>query len=60
MERYSPAAEKNKGPILEALRERLPLRAHVLEVGSGSGQHALHFTELSPSFAGNRRSVLTA
>ena len=48
MERYSPAAEKNKGPILEALRERLPLRAHVLEVGSGSGQHALHFTEALP------------
>ena len=48
MERYSPAAEKNKGPILEALRERLPLRAQVLEVGSGSGQHALHFTEALP------------
>ncbi|MED5442908.1 MAG: DUF938 domain-containing protein [Pseudomonadota bacterium] len=48
MERYSSAAEKNKGPILEALRERLPLRAHVLEVGSGSGQHALHFTEALP------------
>ena len=48
MERYSPAAEKNKGPILEARRERLPLRARVLEVGSGSGQHALHFTEALP------------
>ena len=51
MERYSSAAEKNKGPILEALRERLPLRAHVLEVGSGSGQHALHFTEALPKLS---------
>ena len=48
MERYSSAAEKNKGPILEALRERLHLRAHVLEVGSGSGQLALHVTEALP------------
>ena len=48
MERYSPAAEKNKTPILEELRERLAPTAGVLEIGSGSGQHALHFTEALP------------
>ena len=48
MERYSPAADTNKGPILETLRARLAPTARVLEVGSGSGQHALHFTEALP------------
>jgi len=48
---FSPASERNKDPIAERL---LPLLqeygiTRVLEVGSGSGQHALYFTELFPS-----------
>ena len=48
MQRYSQAAENNKAPILAALRAIFPAKAEVLEVGSGSGQHALHFTAELP------------
>jgi SAM-dependent methyltransferase len=40
---YSPACERNRQPLLEVLRRWLPARASVLEIGSGSGQHAIGF-----------------
>jgi SAM-dependent methyltransferase len=40
---FSAACERNKDPILEVLRARFAERTHVLEIGSGTGQHAVHF-----------------
>jgi SAM-dependent methyltransferase len=40
---FSAACERNKDPILEVLRVRFAERAQVLEIGSGTGQHAVHF-----------------
>ncbi|WGM30734.1 hypothetical protein KKHFBJBL_00964 [Brevundimonas sp. NIBR11] len=39
----SPAVARNTAPILEVLRAHLPARARVLEIASGSGEHALAF-----------------
>lgn len=45
---FSEACERNKGPILEILRTALTDVRLVLEIGSGTGQHAVYFTEHLP------------
>lgn len=45
---FSPACERNREPILAVLREQLADRRSVLEIGSGTGQHAVHFAAAMP------------
>jgi SAM-dependent methyltransferase len=42
---FAPAAERNRQPILDVLRRVLPGTGLVLEVASGTGQHAVFFSE---------------
>jgi cyclopropane fatty-acyl-phospholipid synthase-like methyltransferase len=44
----APATGRNRDPILEVLREHFRDRTRVLEVGSGTGQHAVHFAAHLP------------
>ncbi len=39
---FSPTAGRNSGPIGDILSESLPENASVFEVGSGTGEHAVH------------------
>ena len=45
---YSEACERNRGPILEVLREVFADRKRVIEIGAGTGQHAVHFARNLP------------
>ncbi len=46
--RFAPAAQRNTEPILGVLREVLPASGIALEIGSGSGQHAVVFSVAFP------------
>ncbi len=44
-ENYSAAADNNKGPILEVLKKYIRGEKRLLEIGSGTAQHAVHFAK---------------
>jgi len=47
--RHAPATLRNRDAILAVLREALPSSGLVLEVASGSGEHAVHFAAALPA-----------
>ncbi len=44
----SPAAQRNRQPIAAILDEELPATGKILEIASGTGEHALYFAEKFP------------
>lgn len=48
---YSEACDRNREPILAAIRPVLAACRAVLEIGSGTGQHAVHFAAALPHLA---------
>jgi hypothetical protein len=49
VKRHAPAAERNREPIAAVLTEELPSSGLVLEVASGTGEHAVHFARTYPA-----------
>jgi SAM-dependent methyltransferase len=49
--RFAPAVARNKAAITEALARHLPAAGLVLEIASGSGEHALHFAADFPALS---------
>ena len=45
---YAPATARNRDPILDVLRRVLPRSGLVLEIASGTGEHAVHFAAAFP------------
>ena len=45
---YSESCEQNKKPILEVLNNIFPHTQRILEIGSGTGQHAVYFAQALP------------
>ncbi len=48
---YAPATQRNRQPILEVLLQVIPPEGNILEIASGTGEHAVFF---APHFAPRR------
>src|SRR5215207_210495 len=55
---YSGASERNRDPILAVLRGAFADRRRVLEIGSGTGQHAVHFAANLPQLVWQSSDVI--
>ena len=58
---YSESCDQNKQPILEVILPIFSALNSVLEIGSGTGQHAIYFAEKMPHltwYTSDRRSYL--
>jgi len=49
--RHAPATARNREPIREVLARELPRQGTVLEIASGSGEHATYFARAFPELA---------
>jgi hypothetical protein len=48
---HAPATMRNRDAILAALRQHLPQQGLVLEIASGTGEHAVHFAAGLPGLS---------
>ena len=48
MKQHAPSTERNRDDILAVLRQVLPERGTILEIASGTGQHAVYFAPHFP------------
>jgi SAM-dependent methyltransferase len=48
VKRHAPAAGRNREPIAAVLTEELPPSGVMLEIASGTGEHAVHFARTFP------------
>ena len=51
MKKFAPATERNREPIAQVLDAELPATGTVLEIASGSGEHALFYAGRYPDLA---------
>jgi len=49
VKRFAPATERNRAPIRDVLARVLPATGTVLEIASGSGEHAVAFAQAFPA-----------